>query len=136
MLGFSGGIVQWVFDRGRLGGPKGLLAAVISASGAHEDLPKEALVSRIETELKTALGSLPGPSWSQVITEKRATFSCRPALVRPQGATSVPGLFLAGDYVASDYPGTLEAAVRSGIAAANQNRYIATRPTASGLATG
>jgi squalene-associated FAD-dependent desaturase len=136
MLGFSGGIVQWVFDRGRLGGPKGLLAAVISASGAHEDLPKEALVSRIETELKAALGSLPGPNWSQVITEKRATFSCRPALVRPQGATSVPGLFLAGDYVASDYPGTLEAAVRSGIAAANQNRYIAARPTASGLATG
>jgi len=25
MLGFSGGIAQWVFDRGRLGGPKGLL---------------------------------------------------------------------------------------------------------------
>ncbi len=111
MLGFNGGIVQWVFDRGRLGGPMGLLAAVISASGAHEDLPKEALVSRIGTELKAALGSLPSPYWSQVITEKRATFSCRPALARPQGATPAPGLFLAGDYVASDYPGTLEDAV-------------------------
>jgi squalene-associated FAD-dependent desaturase len=120
MLGFNGGIAQWVFDRGRLGGPKGLLAAVISASGAHEELPKEALVSRIETELKAALGSLPSPYWSQVITEKRATFSCRPALARPQGATPMPGLFLAGDYVASDYPGTLEAAVRSGVAAANK----------------
>ena len=43
MLGFNGGVVQWAFDRGRLGGPKGLLAAVISASGAHENLPKEAL---------------------------------------------------------------------------------------------
>ena len=118
MLGFNGGIVQWVFDRGRLGGPKGLLAAVISASGAHEDLPKEALVSRIETELKAALGSLPTAYWSQVIAEKRATFSCRPALARPDGATVVPGLWLAGDYVAGDYPGTLESAVRSGIAAA------------------
>ena len=118
MLGFNGGIVQWVFDRGRLGGPKGLLAAVISASGSHEDLSKEALVSRIETELKAALGMLPSRCWSQVITEKRATFSCRPALARPDGATAVPGLWLAGDYVAGDYPGTLESAVRSGVAAA------------------
>jgi monoamine oxidase len=32
--------------------------------------------------------------------------------------SAIPGLALAGDYVASEYPGTLEAAVRSGIAAA------------------
>jgi uncharacterized protein with NAD-binding domain and iron-sulfur cluster len=118
MLGFSGGVLQWVFDRGRLGGAKGLLAAVISASGAHEELPKEALVSRIEAELRAALGELPSPQWSQVIAERRATFSCTPALKRPEATTPLHGLFLAGDYVASDYPGTLEAAVRSGIAAA------------------
>jgi uncharacterized protein with NAD-binding domain and iron-sulfur cluster len=118
MLGFNGGIVQWVFDRGRLGGPKGLLATVISASGAHEALSKETLVSQIEVELAWALGSLPELRWSQVITEKRATFSCRPALPRPRSATAVPGLWLAGDYVAGDYPGTLESAVRSGVAAA------------------
>jgi len=118
MLGFSGRIVQWVFDRGRLGGPKGLLAAVISASGAHEQATKEELTARIEIELKAALGELPSPLWSQVITEKRATFSCTPALVRPEAFTAVPGLVLAGDYVASEYPGTLETAVRSGIAAA------------------
>jgi len=118
MLGFSGGIAQWVFDRGRLGGPKGLLAAVISASGAHEQLAKEELAARIGTELKAALGELPAPQWSQVITEKRATFSCAPALERPEALTAIPGLALAGDYVASEYPGTLEAAVRSGITAA------------------
>jgi len=118
MLGFNGGVVQWAFDRGRLGGPKGLLAAVISASGAHENLPKEALVSQIETELRGALGELPAPRWTQVITERRATLSCTPALARPEAVTAVSGLMLAGDYVASDYPGTLEAAVRSGIAAA------------------
>jgi squalene-associated FAD-dependent desaturase len=118
MLGFSGGIAQWVFDRGRLGGPKGLIAAVISASGVHEQLTKEELAARIGIELKAALGELPSPQWSQVITEKRATFSCTPALARPEAFTAVPGLMLAGDYVASEYPGTLEAAVRSGIAAA------------------
>jgi squalene-associated FAD-dependent desaturase len=119
MLGFSGGIVQWVFDRGRLGGPKGLLAAVTSASGAHEELTKEELASRVGIELEATLGELPSPQWSQVITEKRATFSCAPALARPQALTAVPGLVLAGDYVASEYPGTLEAAVRSGVAAAS-----------------
>jgi predicted NAD/FAD-dependent oxidoreductase len=118
MLGFAGGVLQWVFDRGRLGGPKGLLAAVISASGAHQELTKEELTARIGIELKAALGELPSPQWSQVITEKRATFSCRPALARPRSATAVQRLLLAGDYVASDYPGTLEAAVRSGIEAA------------------
>jgi len=119
MLGFSGGMVQWVFDRGRLGGPKGLLAAVISASGAHQQLTKEELTARIEIELKAALGELPSPRWSQVITEKRATFSCTPALARPRVATAIPRLLLAGDYLAGEYPGTLEAAVLSGVAAAS-----------------
>jgi squalene-associated FAD-dependent desaturase len=117
MLGFAGGILQWVFDRGRIGGSKGLLAAVISASGKHEELPKETLVSQIHSELRAALGALPDPSWTQVIAEKRATFSCRPGIDKPAGPTPLPGLHLAGDYVAGDYPGTLEAAVRSGVAA-------------------
>ena len=116
MLGFSGGVLQWVFDRGQLGGPKGLLAAVISASGAHEELAKEALVSRIEAELRPVIGPS-APRWTQIISEKRATFSCRPELTRPEGTTPLPGLLLAGDYIASDYPGTLEAAVRSGVGA-------------------
>ncbi len=118
MLGFSGRIAQWAFDRGQLGGPKGLLAAVISASGAHEELTKEELASHVGIELEAALGELPAPRWTRVITERRATFSCTPALARPGALTAAPDLMLAGDYVASEYPGTLEAAVRSGIAAA------------------
>jgi len=118
MIGFNGGTVQWVFDRGQLGSEKGLLAAVISASGAHEALSHGELTARIEAELRASWGSLPALEWSRVIAEKRATFSCRASLARPQGRTAVPGLVLAGDYVASDYPGTLESAVRSGVAAA------------------
>ena len=81
-------------------------------------MTKEELTARIGIELKAALGELPSPQWSQVITEKRATFSCTPALERPEAFTAISGLMLAGDYLASEYPGTLEAAVRSGIAAA------------------
>ncbi len=118
MLGLAGPICQWVFDRGQLSGQLGLLAVVISATGTHEELSQQELAGRIHAELKAALPGLPEPLWTKIIGEKRATFSCRPALMRPAGETDVQGLFLAGDYTANGYPGTLEAAVRSGLVAA------------------
>lgn len=118
MLGHAEGIAQWLFDRGQLGGPSGLLAAVISARGRHLELSNQELSERIHAEIATVLPDLPSPLWSQIVTEKRATFSCTAGLVRPSTRTPLTGLLLAGDYVASDYPGTLESAVRSGIQAA------------------
>ena len=118
MLGLAGPICQWVFDRGRLSGQLGLLAVVISATGTHVEISQQELAGRIHAELKTALPGLPEPVWTKIIGEKRATFSCTPGLTRPSGETNVHGLSLAGDYTASDYPGTLEAAVRSGLFAA------------------
>ncbi|MGH8678541.1 MAG: FAD-dependent oxidoreductase, partial [Burkholderiales bacterium] len=93
------------------------LGVVISAAGAHQDLPHNELASRVHTELTAAL-RLPPPLWHQVIAEKRATFACKPGIVRPGNRTPVKRLYLAGDYTASDYPATLEAAVRSGITCA------------------
>ena len=122
MLGIHEGVAQWLFDRGQLDGHAGLIAAVISASGPHDQLSREALVERVHAEVSAAIGALPAPQWSQVIAEKRATFSCRASLSRPGSRTAVPGLLLAGDYVASDYPGTLESAVRSGLEAARLAR--------------
>jgi squalene-associated FAD-dependent desaturase len=119
MLGFSGGLAQWAFDRGTLSGHRGLIAIVLSAGGEHEALTHSELAAAIHAELAAALPGLPPPRWHRVIAERRATFSCRPGLVRPGNATPVPGLVLAGDYTASDYPATLEAAIRSGVAAAN-----------------
>ena len=54
----------------------------------------------------------------KLIVEKRATFAAKPRLDRPTALTSWPRLFLAGDYVAGDYPAVLEAAVNSGVNAA------------------
>jgi monoamine oxidase len=38
--------------------------------------------------------------------------------VRPPNCTPIDRIVIAGDYTASDYPATLEGAVRSGVAAA------------------
>jgi squalene-associated FAD-dependent desaturase len=118
MTGFDGGIIQWIFDRGRLSGTAGLLAAVISARGAHQILSQDAVANAMHRELAAFLPGLLQPLWSRVIAEKRATFSCRPGVARPENKTAVSNLYLAGDYTASDYPATLESAVRSGVLAA------------------
>jgi uncharacterized protein with NAD-binding domain and iron-sulfur cluster len=118
MLCFDGGLLQWAFDRGALAGQHGVIAAVISAEGAHQDLAHDELARRVHQELQQQLGIVPYPSWHRVIAEKRATFACTPGLKRPESRTPLRNFFLAGDYVASDYPGTIESAVRSGVNAA------------------
>ncbi|KAF1038935.1 MAG: Hydroxysqualene dehydroxylase [Herbaspirillum frisingense] len=111
---------QFVFDRGQLGGDNGLLAVVVSAAGQAIADGHAALEHGIAAQLAADFGrpELVNPQWSKVVTEKRATFSCTPGLERPANAGLPEGLALAGDYVAGDYPATLEGAVRSGLAAA------------------
>lgn len=118
MIGLGGSPAQWLFDRERLCGQRGLIGAVISASEAHVGESHAALAQRICADLAAQFGPLPPLAWHQVIAEKRATFSCTPDLARPTQVTACRNFFLAGDYTAGDYPATLEAAVRSGLAAA------------------
>ena len=112
---------QFVFDRGQLdGGQAGMVSVVVSASSAAATLGQAALAHAIAEQLAALFcrPELAAPAWSQVITEKRATFACTPGLQRLPTASGLPGLVLAGDHTASDYPATLETAVRSGAAAA------------------
>ncbi len=123
MLGLGVGarrdVGQWVFDRGQLGGQPGVVAFVLSGRGSWQQIDNAGLVKRLHAELGAALNArLPTPDWHYVIREQRATFSCRSGLPRPAAQTARRGLWLAGDYVCADYPATLEAAVRSGVAAA------------------
>jgi squalene-associated FAD-dependent desaturase len=120
MLGFDGGLAQWLFDRGKIAGQHGLIAAVISAEGLHQGLQHEQLAQKIAQELRERLGILAAPCWHQVIAEKRATFSCEPDLSRPARRTPQPSIWLAGDYTAGDYPATLEGAVMSGTYCAHE----------------
>jgi len=119
MLGFESPLVHWAFDRETLCGQSGVIGAVISAEGPHQQFTQDELARAVHDELTRHLGPLPEPSWARVIAEKRATFACTPGLERPQQRTPLRNFLLAGDYTASEYPATLEAAVRSGISAAN-----------------
>ncbi len=120
MIGMLGEVSQWAFDRGALDGQAehaGLIAVVVSASGRQLELGNEEIARRIDAELRDLLPGLPAPEWSRIINEKRATFRCAPNVQRPGPQSGLPGLLLAGDYLASPYPATLEAAVRSAQAA-------------------
>jgi squalene-associated FAD-dependent desaturase len=119
MLGLTGTLAQWVFDRGILCNQHGLMAVIISAEGAHQLLTQHELALRVAQELRDAFPQLAKPLWHKVIAEKRATFSCTVNLPRPAHVTPYPNLFIAGDYTYADYPATIEGAVRSGINAAN-----------------
>ncbi|MCP5268626.1 MAG: FAD-dependent oxidoreductase [Zoogloeaceae bacterium] len=118
MLGLPGPLGQWVFDRGQMDGKNGVIAFVLSAEGGWDEMADDVLAGKLHSELEAAVGKLPSPRWHRMIRERRATFSCRPNLQRPGPATAESGLWLAGDYTYSDYPATLEGAVRSGVIAA------------------
>ncbi len=112
---------QFVFDRGQLDARQaGWLAVVISASTDAVALGQAELAKAVAAQLALVLDrpELNHPLASQVISEKRATFACVPDLARPGNDVGIAGLMIAGDYTASDYPATLEAAVRSGASAA------------------
>ncbi len=115
MLGLHQRYSQWLFDKGRISDQHGLLAAVISAEGIHQELPQDELAKKVIVELREEFGIAEQPVWFKVIAEKRATFCCSPNLQRPSQQTALPRLLLAGDYTAGDYPATLEGAVMSGL---------------------
>jgi squalene-associated FAD-dependent desaturase len=119
MVGIAGGTAHWVFDREAICGQTGLIAAVISASGGHQRLTQEALAQQVHAEVERCFGPLPKLKWHRVIAEKRASFACTVGIRRPASETGLARLHLAGDYVAGDYPATLEGAVRSGVQAAH-----------------
>jgi len=120
MTALTAGPAQWAFDQGQCGGSEGLIATVISAPRfEHEN--RSALIPAVIAQLELTLGrSLPKPQWTRAITEKRATIACRPGLARPDIVTPLPGLWLAGDYIESEYPATLESAVRAGVRCARE----------------
>ena len=113
----------WVMDRAHCGEP-GVMAVSLSADGPWQQLDHDMLVTRCLQRLLPLLGSKPHDHrclWHKVVTVRRATYAATPtARLDPSAQNPLPGCFLAGDWTHPDYPATLEAAVASGFAVADQ----------------
>jgi squalene-associated FAD-dependent desaturase len=120
--GLIGRTAQWVFDRRALAGDASSHVSVItSAASGLADRSDDAILELITADLRAALPRAREARVARgtVIREKQATFSVKPGSPeRPEERTSVPGLFLAGDWLRTGLPGTIEGAVRSGNRAA------------------
>jgi squalene-associated FAD-dependent desaturase len=111
---------HWLFRRGAAGDE---LQAVISASDDWADLSEDQIIRRVSHDISVCFPEAPpGPCWSRVVRERRATWAATPHFeaVRPlPGLSAVgDGALLAGDYTAIDWPATMEGAARSGFHAA------------------
>ncbi len=122
-VGLPGRDMQWVFDKRQVFGETASHLSLVS-SGASPLVAKTnaELVSAALKELSDAMPDIREARLvrSTVIREPRATFSLAPGQpARPQPATPVPGLFLAGDWIDTGLPATIESAVRAGHRAAD-----------------
>jgi squalene-associated FAD-dependent desaturase len=95
-----------------------LVSMVISASGPHDALAAPELGAACDAQLRRLLPGLPPLAWSQAFVERRATYACTPDRAHAPSLLPHPRAALAGDWTDAEYPATLEAAVRSGLAAA------------------
>ena len=117
-VGLPGRMMQWVFDkRQAFGASASHLSLVSSGAAAVAALSNEELIAAAHGEL---LEAFPGARTAKllratVVREPRATFSLAPGQPRrPATTTPVRGLFLAGDWIETGLPATIESAVRSG----------------------
>jgi squalene-associated FAD-dependent desaturase len=138
--------IQWMFAKSRIRRwpvERGsYLELVISASWSELEMGREQILGSALQELELFFPAVKTATLvkSGVLKEARATFSVTPGLdrVRPNQATEWPGLYLAGDWTATEWPSTMEGAVRSGRLAAgalmgNPGRFMAPEVPAQGL---
>lgn len=116
-LGLLGGHAHWLFACA-----PARLASVSSGARFWDDASDEAIVAEVVTEACAVLPALGGARVvrSLVVRERHATLSLTPAAdaVRPTVDTPLGNLFLAGDWVQTGLPATIESAVASGRRAA------------------
>ncbi|MBR8145584.1 hydroxysqualene dehydroxylase HpnE [Burkholderia vietnamiensis] len=113
-------VVNGIVDAMRTG--DGTLAATIRDAGRWLDMPRDALAQRIWDDVARVTGANAEaiPAW-QLVVEPRAGFAAVPSqeMKRPAVRTRWTNLVLAGDWIATGLPATIEGAIRSGQLAAD-----------------
>ena len=114
-LGLIGGVAQWLFVRGDIA------SVTVSAADALAAEPAETIAWKTWNDVAVALDLEPDvlPTY-RILKERRATFSQTPDQIRrrPGMREAVANVYLAGDWIDTGLPATIEGAVRSGYAAA------------------
>ena len=122
-IGLPGRAMQWVFDKRLVfGGEASHLSLVSSGASSLMGLTNEAWIAHAHAELLEAMPEIRTArlTGATVVREPRATFSLAPGEPpRPSTETAVRGLLLAGDWIDTGLPATIESAVRSGHRAAD-----------------
>jgi squalene-associated FAD-dependent desaturase len=121
-VGLPGRAMQWVFDKGQAFGERAShLSLVSSGADALVADNNASLIALAAREVAEAIPAARAATLLRgtVIREKRATFSLAPGEPRRPGVrTPVNGLFLAGDWIDTGLPGTIESAAAAGHRAA------------------
>jgi len=116
--------MQWVFDKRLvLGGDASHVSLVSSGASSMVGLGNDALIANAHADLLETMPELRVARLvsAAVVREPRATFSLAPGQpLRPSTRTAVHGLMLAGDWIDTGLPATIESAVRSGHQAAQR----------------
>jgi len=123
--------IQWMFHKSRLqpmrqeanGSPGGsYIELVVSSSKTLIEKSRAEIVDLALAEVREFFPAARQANLvkSTVIKEVNATYSPRPGIDahRPGTVTAWPRVFLAGDWIATGWPATMEGAVRSGYLAA------------------
>jgi hydroxysqualene dehydroxylase len=121
-VGLPGRTMQWVFDkRDAFGNDASHLSLVSSGAADVFGRGNDELIALAFSEILEALPDARRARLTRatVVREKRATFSLAPGQPpRPGARTGVQGLTLAGDWIETGLPATIESAVLSGRQAA------------------
>jgi zeta-carotene desaturase len=120
--------IQWFFHKSRIRGypPErgSYVELVIAGSKTVLPMTREQILAPALAELARFFPEVRNARLikSGILKEARATFSVTPGLdpSRPSQRTAWPGLYLAGDWTATDWPSTMEGAARSGRLAAGE----------------
>jgi squalene-associated FAD-dependent desaturase len=122
LVGLPARHFQWVFDRRALvGGAMSHLSLVSSGAEAIVAKSNDDINAIALAEVREALPAarVAGLRKSAAVREKRATFSlAADAPLRPKMRTAIEGFLIAGDWVDTGLPATIESAVMSGHLAA------------------
>jgi zeta-carotene desaturase len=118
--------IHWLYNQTRLQGratEEGYyIELVISATRAFAALRREAAIEQALRELAEFFPVVREAKLMKavLVKEVRATFGVPPGIdaARPGAVSPWPGLFLAGDWVRTGWPSTMESAARSGHLAA------------------